>query len=172
MQKVIRQNNIPQDSIIAKGFGAFHYCDSYCINIQANDNIDKLTTNIFKSPDWAITLMKIRNALVSLVGLRAGGLKEDSHPADYYPIGSRAVYFTVIDRNDNEILMEEKDRHLNFRVSVKKSGSVNNLIVNLTTLVQYNNFGGRLYFTPVKPFHRLIIKSTLKRLQKQYNPSS
>jgi len=35
-------------------------------------------------------------------------------------------------------------------------------IVTVTTLVIYNNWFGRLYFFPVKPFHKLIVQSGLK----------
>ena len=108
--------------------------------------------------------MGIRNTVARLVGLRAGGYKKDNYISDYYPVGSRAVYFAVIDRNDNEIVMAEKDKHLDFRVSVLVNREVDKATISLTTLVKYNNGLGRLYFFPVKPFHRIIVMSLLKRL--------
>jgi hypothetical protein len=164
MKNVIRTNKIPENSMILKDFGETHYCDSYSIRTQTNDNIDKITTNIFKTPKWADILMVIRNTVVKIVGIKGGGYKKDTYVSDFYPIGSRAVYFTVIDRNENEIVMAENDKHLNFRVSVMINREGNNVIIYLTTIVKYNNFLGRLYFLPVKPFHKLIIISLLKRL--------
>jgi len=165
MKKVYRSNKVPEYSIISKDFDDFHYCDTYRIMIQSKDSLDKITTDIFKTPKWADMLMSIRNFFVRLVGLKTGGYKKDTYISDYYPIGSRAVYFTVIERNENEILMAENDKHLNFKVSVMINREGNSVVINLTTLVRFNNFLGRLYFLPVKPFHRLIIISLLKRLQ-------
>ena len=166
MSRVKRTNNIPEYSIISKGFSSFQYCDSFSTVKQTNDSIDKITTDIFQTPKWADFLMTIRNTVVKLVGLKAGGYKKDTYISDFYPIGSRAVYFTVIDRNENEIIMAENDKHLNFRVSVMTNRQGDNVTIYLTTIVKYNNFLGWLYFSPVKPFHRLIIRSLFKRLLK------
>lgn len=169
MKKVKRTNKIPEYSLVSKNFSGIHYCDSYCIVIQTHESIDKITTDIFQTPKWANFLMGIRNTVVKFVGLKGGGYKKDTYVSDYYPVGSRAVYFTVIDRNENEIIMAENDKHLNFRVSVMLRREGNNAIINLTTLVKFNNFLGRIYFFPVKPFHILIIISLLKRvLKNQY----
>ncbi len=166
--RVKRTNNIPEYSIISKDFTGFQYCDSFSTVTQTNNSLDKITTDLFQTPKWADSLMTIRNAAVRLVGLTAGGNKKDTYVSDYYPIGSRAVYFTVIDRNENEILMAEKDKHLNFRVSVMINRQDDHVTIYLTTLVKYNNFLGWLYFFPVKPFHRLIIRSLFRRLSKNH----
>ena len=167
MEKVIKTKRIPENSLISKDFNNFHYCDSYSIKTQTNESIDKITTDIFQTPKWADMLMGVRNTVVKLVGLKSGGYKKNINISDYYPIGSRAVYFTVIDRNENEILMAENDKHLNFRVSVMTNRIENSVIINLTTLVKYNNFLGRLYFLPVRPFHSIIVISMLRRFLRQ-----
>jgi hypothetical protein len=172
MKRVKRTNSIPEYSIISKDLNGFHYCDSYITVTQTNDSLDKITTDIFQTPKWADFLMNIRNTLVRLVGLKAGGHKKDTYISDFYPIGSRAVYFTVIDRNENEILMAENDKHLNFRVSVMINRKGDKVTIYLTTIVRYNNFLGWLYFFPVKPFHRMIILSLFKRLLKNKNTLS
>jgi len=54
---------------------------------------------------------------------------------------------------------------LNFRVSLLLSEQKNNKLnknITVTTIVMYNNWFGRLYFFPVKPFHKLIVQSGLK----------
>ncbi|MBN1925511.1 MAG: DUF2867 domain-containing protein [Prolixibacteraceae bacterium] len=167
MKKVKRTNKVPENSIIAKDFVKTDYCDSFQIVTQNDDTIDKITTDIFQTPKWADILMGIRNSVVKIVGLKGGGRKMDTHSSDFYPIGSKAVYFTVIDRNENEIVMAENDKHLNFKVSVLLDRHGNNVAINLTTIVKFNNFLGHLYFLPVKPFHRIIIISLLKRILKK-----
>ena len=106
-------------------------------------------------------LMRMRNAIVRPLGLQTGdGMHGKSAP--YYPVGSRAVYFTVVARTENEIIMEENDAHLKFRCSVYKSNDES--AVYVTTLVHFNNFGGSIYFFIVKPFHKMIIQAVLNRI--------
>jgi hypothetical protein len=106
--------------------------------------------------------MKLRDIIVKGFGLKTGD-KNDIIIEPHYSIGSKAVYFTVLDRNENEIVMAENDKHLNFSTSVMVEKDPASSTINLSTIVQFNNFFGSLYFLPVKPFHRIIIKSLLKK---------
>ena len=158
---------VPHDSMILKNFGETDYIDSYQIIKNTNDSIDDIITNIFKIPKWIDCLMKIRDLIVGIFKLKTGDIK-NKNIATFYPIGSKAVLFTVHDRNENEIIMEKKDLHLNFRTSVLIDRKEVQTFIYLTTIVKYNNIWGQIYFFPVKPFHQLIIKSVLKR----YNMST
>ena len=162
MRHVIKFDKVPDSSIILKNFGKVNYCDSYQIIKNTNDTIDNITTEIFKTPIWVDYLIKIRNSIAGLFGLKTEN-KKDTNVANHYSIGSKAVYFTVIDRNDYEIVMAENDKHLNFRTSVLINRNGIDSKIYLTTIVRYNNIWGRLYFMPVKPFHSIIMKSILKR---------
>jgi hypothetical protein len=160
MKVIVKSDKIPDKSIISNGFGKTNYCDSYRIVKQTNETVDGITTQIFKMPQWIIVLMKIRNSVVKIFGLRAGN-NENVKEAEYYPIGSKAGYFTVTERNANEIVMGENDRHLYFRASVLIDREQS--FIYLTTIVRFHNVWGRIYFLPVKPFHRLIVQSLLKK---------
>jgi hypothetical protein len=160
MKVIVKSDKIPDKSIISNGFGKTDYCDSYCIVKQTDETVDEITARIFKLPQWTIVLMKIRNSIVKVFGLRAGK-NENVKEAACYPAGSKAGYFTVTARNANEIVMGEDDRHLYFRASVLVDREQS--LIYLTTIVRFYNVWGRIYFLPVKPFHRLIIKSILKR---------
>ena len=166
MSKVSRINRIPEQSIIDSDFNFYQYCDSFKVVIFQRESLDQILTEIFQTPKWADSLMKVRNTLARIVGLDAGGNKRNTNTSDYYPIGTRAVYFTVINRNDCEILMAENDKHLDFRISVLRVQHGPDSIIFLTTLVKFNNLLGRIYFFLVKPFHRIIISSLLRRLAK------
>lgn len=162
MKKVNRVQQIPENSIIVNGFGKISYWDTYQVQLQSNDySVDKITTDIFKAPTWVDSLMSIRNRIVSVFGLKTGAKVTATEIT--YSIGSKIGYFTVSDRNENEIVMAENDKHLNFRTSVLVEKYPENSLVYLSTLVQFNNFFGWLYFLPVKPFHRIIIQSLLKK---------
>lgn len=137
--------------MISNGFGRIDYCDTYRIVKPTSDNAEEIAAEIFKLPNWVNWLMNIRNSIADILGLKSK--KETSE--------GQTTYFTVIEKSENEIVMGEKDRHLNFRVSVFIDRA--NSFIYLTTLVHFNNFFGRAYFFPVKPFHKLIAKSILKR---------
>ncbi|MDR1156130.1 MAG: DUF2867 domain-containing protein [Bacteroidales bacterium] len=160
MKTVVKSDKIPDKSIIANEFGKTDYCDSYRIVKQTNETVDEITTQIFKMPQWVIGLMTIRNSIVKIFGLKTGK-NQNLNGAAYYPVGSKAGYFTVTERNANEIVMGEDDRHLYFRASVMVDREPS--FIYLTTIVRFHNAWGRIYFLPVKPFHRLIIKSLMKR---------
>ena len=163
MKKVIKLNFVPEKSLILNGFGKIDYADTYKIQIRSNDySVDKITTDIFKVPKWVDSLMKLRDIIVQVFGLKTGD-KNDVVIEPHYPKGSKALYFTVLNRNENEIVMAENDKHLNFRTSVMVEKDIASSIVYFSTIVQFNNFFGWLYFLPVKPFHRIIIKSLLKK---------
>jgi len=108
--------------------------------------------------------MSLRNSIVKVFGLKTGNSKQ-IEKASYYPVGSRAMLFTVVNRNDNEIVMGENDKHLNFRTSVLLDRKADDTTdIYLTTLVHYNNLLGKTYFFFVKPFHRMLLKSQMKNM--------
>jgi hypothetical protein len=71
--------------------------------------------------------------------------------------------FKVFDVTPQEVLLGEDDKHLNFRVSflIEKLGE-EEFQLTLITVVNFNNFFGKLYFFPVKPFHKIIVPTMLK----------
>lgn len=158
MNNVSQTKNIPEGSIITHGFEHISYADTFRVAYPLGETIDQIVTDIFTTPDWVSRLMRLRNIFVRPLGLQTGnGVAVKSAP--HYPIGSRAMYFTVCARTENEIIMEEDDTHLAFRCSV----FINNdeSAVYLTTLVHYNNCLGNAYFFVVKPFHKVIMKTLL-----------
>jgi hypothetical protein len=163
LKKVIKNKSVPVSSGILKDFGKIDYCDSYQTEIITKESIDEITARIFTIPEWVKFLMRIRNSIVSTFGLKTGD-KNYVQKADKYPVSSKAIFFTVTDRNENEIVMAENDRHLNFRVSVMMIRNKSATTVYLTTIVKFNNLFGNIYFFPVKPFHRIIIQSLLRRI--------
>ena len=160
-----RTLKVPSESIIADGFGRVDYVDSYSVPVGRGESVDRLVTKIFcNGPAWADKLMALRDAVVGCFGLKTAS-KEGEQVADFYEVGERASLFTVVSRNDHEIVMGEEDRHLVFRTSVLITGTSDASFVHVTTIVRFNNIWGRLYFLPVKPFHRLIVASSVSAVE-------
>jgi hypothetical protein len=125
--------------------------DIYRIVKPTSDSAEEIAIKIFKLPNWTNLLMSIRNSIAGLLGLKSN--KETRE--------EQTTYFAIIEKSENEIVMGENDKHFNFRVSILIDRA--NSFIYLTTLVHFNNFFGRVYFFPVKPFHKIIVKSILKR---------
>ncbi len=169
MNKIIKVSAFPPNSVINETFGKIDYIDTYKVPIYDYQeySIDYITALFFISlPAWIKMLLSFRNFIVKFFGLKGGGISKLKEPDEsiYFPIGSEAVIFKVQNRNINEIVLAENDKHLNFRTSllIENVAEKDYGYLYCSTIVQYNNIFGRLYFFPVKPFHKLIIKTMLK----------
>ena len=177
MKKILEYSKQPANSIISKDIkGDIHYIDSFGIEINNTNSysIDYLVALVFSSiPGWTRVLLKLRDFLVKPFGLETGLVPEQKalDASLRYNIGDRATFFPVIDRSESEIVMSEDDKHLYFRISllVEKNSHHNLDVIYLTTLVQFHNIWGKLYFAPVKPFHKMIMRSLLKKLSQTLN---
>jgi hypothetical protein len=164
---VKKHKSIPKDSLMGKSFGAIDYYDSYsiCINNKHSDTIDSLFIKFNSvSPLWMQTLMNLRNFLVKFIGLKTGKL--DTMLKDKLEMGDKFGFFTIKARNHQEIVFGEDDKHLYFESSLLLKRCGENEMLYSITLVKFHNFTGQAYFFFVKPFHKLIIWSVLKRLAK------
>ncbi|MDR3140363.1 MAG: DUF2867 domain-containing protein [Tannerellaceae bacterium] len=149
---VKKNNRAPENSMILTGFGTVDYCDSYRIKKSVGENIEEITNRIFKLPKWVNRLLKTRDLLVKPFGLKT---TKDTESGKLFPI---------IAQNENEIIMGINDRHLNFRVSILTNNEKSSIC--LTTIVHYNNVWGKVYFSFIKPFHKIIVHAMMRRLGK------
>ncbi len=158
----------PQGSMLS---GIAHdYTDSYRGSLSRSNKI--ITQNdigkafFLSAPKWVGTLMTLRNKIVSIFGLKTGNnLKHEDILKNDFDLqkGKSIGIFKIYDKNDNEIVMGEDDSHLNFRVSLLLEPKKMEKTLTISTAVVFNNWLGKLYFLPVKPFHKIIVKSMLKR---------
>lgn len=159
--RINKFNQPPKESIITNNFSLAHYSECYQIELSEGYTVDEITSMIFALPRWVRQLMVLRDYLARKLSLRAIVNKEEYMPI--YSPGNKAVIFTVAARNENEIVMEERDKHLDFRTSILLvRGGIPKLY--WSTIIYYNNVFGRLYFFFIKPIHKLIIRSLLARV--------
>jgi Protein of unknown function (DUF2867). len=154
MKKVIRSKIIPENSLVLNGFEkVVDYCDIYQVQKETEKSAEEISRDIMQMPKWALILFKLRNRIVGVFGLKTDKNTEKTDN-----------YFTLIENVENEIVMGEVDKHLDFRISVLKNNSEKT--ISVTTVVHYNNIWGNIYFFPVKPFHKIIVKTMMKRYLK------
>ncbi len=148
----------------------FDYMDSYSVDINTKSlTIDQVGKSFFlASPEWVSALLQLRNKVVGIFGLKTGSNKSDKQRliANFkFEIGERLALFKIFDKNQNEVIFGENDKHLDFRVSLFLDKQKNTLTVS--TLVKFNNWMGRLYFIPVLPFHKIIVPVIVKGMVRQ-----
>lgn len=119
----------------------------------------------------------MRNRIVSLFGLKTPGTKREEQLLQFRGIpGEQVGLFRVYEAGDNLLVIGETDKHLDFRVSLVvadrgPASDTKNLVI--TTDVYFHNRIGRLYFVPVKPMHRIIVRVMLQSmLRKLGTPST
>jgi hypothetical protein len=109
-----------------------------------------------RPPEWITQLLALRNALMRPFGLKTG--------QETYDNVRKIGIFPVESANPDRAVLGFDDKHLDFRVVVDVARTRDASEVTATTLVRLNNRLGRLYLTAILPFHKLVVRSLLKRV--------
>lgn len=117
------------------------------------------------TPGWVSACMALRNRAAAAVGLKdlgALGAFDRAKPEQAYGPGDRIGIFTLLENTFDEVLLGDRDKHLDVTVSVHRQElAPSAVLVTITTVVKVHNLLGRLYMLPVKPMHRIIAPSVL-----------
>ena len=151
---------IPVQSNITGMYSSIHLADGYAIALPAAASTDPEVLARFMfahQPAWISKLMGVRDTLVAWLGLKTGKhLKTLEHAARAERVG----IFKIYSRSDTEIVVGEDDKHLDFRVSVLRSSGPT---LTVSTVVHCHNLLGRVYLVVIAPFHRMVVKASLRR---------
>ncbi len=163
----ITKSTLPETSLI-KNIPS-DYIDSYSADINTKPlTIEQVGKSFFQaSPEWVNALLLLRDRVVGFLGLKIGRDVSDKQRliANFKcEVGERVALFKVIDKNQDEVIFGENDKHLDFRVSLFLDKQKDTLTVS--TVVKFNNWMGRLYFVPVLPFHKIIVPVIIKGMVK------
>ena len=162
----VKNTPIPTDSLVNKYLPA-DYLDVFtCETISGTlPTPDDIIISFFTDmPGWVNALFKIRNFLVQFVGLR-GGENDINQLEECVRTSGKYGFISVSDKNDHETVLLLEDKHLNAYLSVHiVETATNKRNVSLITVVHFNNRLGNIYFAVIKSFHKVIVKSMLKRI--------
>jgi Protein of unknown function (DUF2867) len=169
-------NNLPENSMLYKPNLKYDYVDIYYRIVNDPKNkifpVDVCKAFFSSAPDWVQRMMTFRNRIAAIVGLKTSSPNIDRKTIlDNFKCepGEVLGLFKIFDVNEKEVIMGEDDKHLNFRVSLfinEVLGEPNKKQITISTVVIFNNWFGKLYFLPVKPFHKLIVPLMLKGIIK------
>ena len=162
MARVARVD-LPQRSVLKPLYAKAGFADAFAIDLPSNatGDAERLAAHMLMGQArWVGWLIALRDTLVAGFGLKTSSELRDDVATD------RIDFFRVYDRRRHEIILGEDDRHLDFRLSVlvEESALCRRLVA--TTVVTFNHLGGRAYIAGIAPFHRLIVKSSLRRAER------
>ena len=100
-------------------------------------------------PSWAMTLLKIRNRILSPFGLKT---RIDKGYVD--------SIFPLKFQDEHEVIVGTDDWHQDFRISVFKFQGT----IHMSTWVHRHNLAGYIYLAAVMPFHILIVRDAMRRI--------
>ena len=151
-----RRVGLPDRSVLAKRAHECDHVDSVRFDLEQPITLDA-ALNLLGAPLSGVmaAAMRVRDVIAGRFGLKTNDAYRTGnprHPVSCQP-GERIGLFTVYERTENEAILGEDDRHLDFRVSV----ILEETAVTLTTMVFYRSRLGRWYFAVVRPFHMAII---------------
>ena len=168
----VRKSILPTDSLLSQTDVPYDYADSYIAPLFSKKRTPEDVGRAFfsSSPRWVDVLFSLRNRIVSLFGLKTSGNTTDRAAqikAFRGKPGERMGLFQVFAKNENELILGEDDKHLDFRVSLFLAENGSEQTLCISTTVRFHNRFGRLYFMPVRPFHSLVVPAMLKGIVRQ-----
>ncbi len=158
----VKLDTRPQTDGIKNALPKVDFADTFATT-NHQESLEVISNTVFgKIPKWISFLMKIRNGIVKIFGLKTEVSADINRK---FEVGAYISFFQILSIQQNELILGEDDKHLNFRVSVYNSKE-KEFNIKITTLVQYNNWFGKVYMTIVKPFHHIVVKTMVKQAYK------
>lgn len=161
---------VPATSKILPLIAQADFYDAWGIELEDSGRsaLEYFITAATRSPPWVEMAMRLRNRVVASVGLKNLGTLSaiEQKPLEQYQLGDRVGIFTLFEQTFEEVLLGDRDRHLDVTLSVQRSPVTSGQSVSLTlsTVVHTHNSLGKLYMLPVKPMHKIIAPAVLARL--------
>ncbi len=140
--------------------------DSYAVTLPIGAPFDpsiQASRLLSNPPAWVGLLMTLRDRAVAPLGVKTSDAVRRAGATDGR---ARISFFPVVSQSPTEVVLGFDDLHLDFRTSVLIEPAVEAERTRLvaTTAVRCHNRLGRTYLGVIRPFHVLIVCSSLDRL--------
>lgn len=140
-----------QEQVLIKKYLPADFRDCYTeiltsmVPMTVNDLYDIMFRQFPKGVRW---LLKLRDMIVKPFVLKTGISFDDK----------------IKEQNTNEIILGAEDKHLTFYISLFCSDiNSGKQTVSVSTIVKYNNFSGKIYFSAIWIFHKILVGYTFRR---------
>ena len=168
MKHTPRETEVPLNSRAAELLEGASFYDAWRINSARVDRsaLEHFLAAAATTPRWVNTAMSARNRVVQLFGLKNLGALDNlerTRETKTYKPGDRIGIFTLFENSFDEVLLGDRDKHLNVVLSVHRRllPGGKTVEVTLTTVIHVKNLLGCLYMLPVTPAHRIIAPAML-----------
>ncbi len=152
---------LPPETTLSLWFANAQLADAYAIRLPAAASSDPAvlaSAALGSMPRGGSVIMSVRDMLVRPLGIKTTpAIAQAGRATRHALIG----FFPILERLEDEIILGEDDRHLDFRISfmVRERGGHRELV--WTSVVRTHGFLGNAYLAAVRPFHRLAINLCL-----------
>lgn len=160
-------NNTAISSLISDAY--FYDTFSYPMRYENQSALDVYMMVMKGTPNWVHKLMALRNKIVSKLGLKDLGKMSNfdlSRPNNEYRVGDSIGIFKLYSISENEVILEDRDKHLDVKVSFYLEPNGETATVHASTVVHVKNTLGKIYMFFVTPIHKIIVPSSLTVLPK------
>ncbi|WP_432449006.1 DUF2867 domain-containing protein [Aliiroseovarius marinus] len=143
----VRTTSLPRTSKLWERFTKGDFIDGYAVTSPLSAQ-EALQIGL-ALPSWAMTLLKIRNRILSPFGFKTRidkGYVDSIFPLEF--------------EDENEVIVGTDDWHQDFRISVFKADDT----IHMATWVHRHNLAGYIYLAVVMPFHILIVRDAMRRI--------
>ncbi len=170
MKIAINESSVPTQSLLHKT--EWQFSDSFLCVLPTEKSVElrQVYLAFFQAAPWWIRfLFSLRNKLVSLVGLKTGNSENPEEQLKNFKgqVGEQLGLFKVLGRTENEILLGESDKHLDFAVSLFLNNEKGIQVLSTSTGVVFHNVWGRSYFKMIRPFHKRIVPAMIRGIVKR-----
>lgn len=164
----VQLSDVPVDCALYPRLSTADFHDSYRFPLSDPklSALEILIAVMAGGPAWIERMMWLRNRAARMLGLKdlgaIGAIDPAKPPASYRP-GDRIGIFTLVDNQDAEVVVSDRDRHLDVWLSIRKlPPDGDRHWAAVTTVVRTKNRLGRAYMLVVKPMHRMIVPASLR----------
>ena len=170
-ESTVAEAALPAASALNQFRAPGDFLDCYTVRLETGGErpIAEIAQRIFIGfPRWVAALLLLRDVAVRPFGLKtAASLPNDSRFRASLQPGDAINFFPVHSVGEDEIILGEDDRHLDFRISVHRRPDQPDSI-GLATWVRTHNCLGETYLRMIFPFHVAIVRSRLGTVQRHY----
>jgi Protein of unknown function (DUF2867) len=129
----VRRTTPPSESVVAGWYENASLLDSYSIDLNSSKQCSMrvlATRTVGDPPAWIKALVAVRDAMVTPFGVKTSGEVRASRANN-----ERVDFFPVQWESNDEIVLGEDDRHLDFRLSLLRRNSPTGTQLIATTVV-------------------------------------
>ncbi|WP_101688793.1 DUF2867 domain-containing protein [Dysgonomonas massiliensis] len=164
----IKKSDLPVDSLMRKYLPANYYDVFSCVTDEEISPDDLMIEFWTKPPKWVAFLFTLRNKIVKKIGLKGADSGDDQSQNELIECirqGTSYSIFSVEGKSEYETVLKLSDRHLDAYVSAYiVKASEGKYCISISTVVDIHNWLGYVYFYPICPFHKLVVKGMMRHI--------